>query len=43
MVVKDCPVGAIHTFAVRTLRSLGYATRIKIELEPYGVRFWSFE
>jgi len=28
MVVKECPVDAIHTFQVRTLRSLGYRTRV---------------
>jgi len=30
MIIKDCPVSAIHTFQVRTLRSLGYATRIAL-------------
>jgi hypothetical protein len=30
MIVKDCPVAAIHTYQVRTLRSLGYATRVAL-------------
>ncbi|MEO8701406.1 MAG: hypothetical protein ABI867_15275 [Kofleriaceae bacterium] len=30
MLVKNCPVDAIHTFQVRTLRALGYRTRVAL-------------
>lgn len=30
MLVKDCPTDAMHSFQIRTLRSLGYRTRVAL-------------